>query len=148
MLVHCHIRADAYYMPLLVHPTCHSHAARRIMLYSFAPELNLSRRCADAVCHGSDLPMWWSPSEPASLAKYTVAERTLGGAMISYINTFAAIGRPGSGSALQPVEWPAVTNSHLPRLQLDIPIRLLDDPAAAECVMWDNLPDGYVFPPQ
>ena len=108
-------------------------------LLSWSAILDLSPRCVASVCHGSDLPLWFSPSDPA-VANYTAAERTLGGVMGGYVNTFAATGKPGGG-------WAPVTPASTPRLDIDVPTPVMnDDPGAAECVLWDRI--GYVFPRQ
>ena len=99
--------------------------------------------CYTAVCHGGDLPMWFMPFL-AGVTSWTPDEYALGAAMQGYLGAFVGGGAPMLRAAGAPPAWPPVGGGRVPRMQLDTPAaRVEDDPAAAECALFDET--GYFW---
>jgi carboxylesterase type B len=103
--------------------------------------------CWTEVCHGSDLPAWFLPNDPA-VANYTAAESALSDAMQGYLVSFAATGNPGTGVP-GGVPWPAYTASTREVLVLETAdkggITVQSGIRAEFCAWWDDVVGYRVY---
>ena len=101
--------------------------------------------CDNQVCHGSDLPAFFLPTEKPDprFGNYTTAEWNLGITMQQYYANFAATGSPGVPK--DGIAWPpydAVTRQTLNLQTEDMGGLSLSLSRRSEyCAFWDNF--GY-----
>ncbi len=102
------------------------------------------------MCHGSDLPEWWSPQDEALGANFTQAELDLSADMQHYYANFAASGSPGSGNPARPYTWPAYSvAAGRPTLNLETDDKGGKSVISANrghwCDWWDTVPGYHIW---
>jgi carboxylesterase type B len=121
--------------------------ARFSELLSWSPALwtNLSVICWTQVCHGADLPFWFTPQDPPR-SNWQPDELRLAAAMRAYLVEYATTAGASLGAGLPdaPVAWPPLdaATGAAPQMELGLPAWRVSDEAGTEaCALWDAI--GY-----